>query len=135
MDVCHSAAASPGEKGLIRVAASTGSSAAKPDLFALGTGQALLCSSLADQVSWESKEYTNSVFTKRLMESLQFKGDKTTLTEAYYNLKDAVESEVLRDRGEVQTPVLNSKLWTGGDPVLAVTPAKPHSTMPSTSQR
>ena len=91
----------------------------------LGNGQAVLCSSLADQVSWESKTYQNSVFTRRLIEGLESKGNKTNLADAYDYLKDAVESEVLRDRGELQTPVLNTKLWLGSGAILAVKPAKP----------
>jgi hypothetical protein len=53
------------------------------------------------------------------MEALQSKKDKTTLIEAYNQLKVLVESEVLRDRAELQTPVLWNKGWTGKDPVLA----------------
>ena len=91
----------------------------------LGSGQSVLCSSLADQVSWESKRYQNSVFTKQLMEALQCKGTATTLTDAYNYLKDAVEQEVLRDQAVIQTPILNTKLWTGGDAVVAIKAAKP----------
>lgn len=128
MDVCHSGAAAPGEKGLFRPAASVTSSAAKgvdAQKLPLGEGQTVLCSSLSDQVSWESKNYPNSVFTKQLMQALQVNGDTTTMTEAYNALKDGVEAEVLRDRGQLQTPILNTKLWTGGDAALAVKPVKP----------
>lgn len=120
MDVCHSGSAidSAGEKGLVR----QGFDVSK---VTMGSGQAVLCSSLADQISWESKSYPNSVFTRRLIEALRSKGDKTKLTEAYQLLKDKVESEVLRDRGEEQTPVLNMKAWTGGEPMLGATPSNP----------
>lgn len=119
MDVCHSGSAiDTGEKGLVR----QGFDVAQLNM---GTGQAVLCSSLADQISWESKSYPNSVFTRRLIEALRLKGDKTTLTQAYEHLKDKVESEVLRDRGEEQTPVLNMKTWSGGDPALGVEPSTP----------
>jgi tetratricopeptide (TPR) repeat protein len=119
MDVCHGGAAAPGEKGLTRTAG------LDLDQLNIGNGQAILCSSLADQVSWESKNYQNSVFTRRLLEALESNGDKTTLTEAYLSLRDAVESEVLRDRGELQTPVLNKKQWQGGDAVISVQPTRP----------
>jgi tetratricopeptide (TPR) repeat protein len=126
MDVCHSGAAAPGEKNLLRpAAASTSAKGVDAQKLPLGAGQTVLCSSLSDQVSWESKHYPNSVFTKQLMQALQIKGDATTMTEAYNALKDGVESEVLRDRGQVQTPILNTKFWTGGDAALAVKPAKP----------
>lgn len=121
MDVCHSGAAtSGGEKGLTR------ENNFDIENLKPGTGQAILCSSLADQVSWESKQYENSVFTHRLIESLKQSG-KTPLTQAYTKLRSEVESEVLRDRGELQTPVLNMQSWNGTDPILSVTPASPRA--------
>ena len=80
----------------------------------------IICSSAADQVSWESKNYENSVFTRKLMEALQGRKDRTTMIEAYKQLRILVEAEVLKDRGDLQTPVLYNKSWTGKDPVLAV---------------
>ena len=90
--------------------------------LSLGTGQIVLCSSLANQISWESKNYPNSVFTKRLIEALQCKGADTTLKQAYEQLRTSVGAEVLGDRGAIQTPDLANKNWNGGDPVLAVKP-------------
>ncbi|RTL35994.1 MAG: tetratricopeptide repeat protein [Candidatus Melainabacteria bacterium] len=134
LDVCHSGSAGDenkkaaddidddddtgagdsSSKGLLRTA--------KLDAGGLkvGSGQVILCSSLADQVSWESKNYPNSVFTRRLIESLQCNGKGTTLNQAFNQLKTSVGAEVLSDRGMVQTPDLFNKAWTGGDPVLAV---------------
>jgi tetratricopeptide (TPR) repeat protein len=80
----------------------------------ISEGQAVLCSSGADQVSWESKEYQNSVFTHRLIDGLQINGADTKLSDAFKFMHDRVEEEVLRDRGEVQTPVLR-ETWTQGD--------------------
>lgn len=114
LDVCHSGAAGQGSKALTRAAG------LDPRTLNIGSGQMIICSSLAEQVSWESAKYENSVFTRRLMEALQSKKDKTTMIEAYNQLKVLVESEVLRDRAELQTPVLWNKGWTGKDPVLAV---------------
>jgi uncharacterized caspase-like protein len=88
--------------------------------LSLGSGQIVLCSSLANQISWESKNYPNSVFTKRLIEALQCNGAETTFKQAYEQLRASVGTEVLGDRGAVQTPDLANKNWTGGDPVLAV---------------
>lgn len=136
LDVCHSGSAteirkantpakddsqSPDAdaKGLTRAA---GLDAGR---LPLGRGQVVLASSLADQVSWESKDYENSVFTHRLIEALQCKGKDTTLHEAYDQLRTSVESEVLRDRNEFQTPQLSSRNWIGGDPVIAATPSTP----------
>jgi len=93
----------------------------------LGSGQVVLSSSLKDQVSWESKNYPNSVFTRRLIESLQCKGKDTTLRQAYEQLRTLVGNEVLSDRSVVQTPDLFNKNWSGGDPVLAVPATNPRS--------
>lgn len=113
-DEDDSAASDSASKGLVR--------SAKLDVGGLkvGSGQVILCSSLAEQVSWESKNYPNSVFTRRLIESLQCKGKDTTLNQAFAQLRTSVGAEVLSDRGMVQTPNIFNKTWTGGDPVLAV---------------
>lgn len=113
LDVCHSGAA--GQKGLTRAGVDARS-------MSVGNGQMIICSSLADQSSWESRNYENGVFTRRLMEALLNNKDQTTLTEAYKQLKVLVEAEVLRDRGELQTPLLVNKKWTGKDPNLSATP-------------
>jgi tetratricopeptide (TPR) repeat protein len=116
MDVCHSGAVGEGQKALTRTVG------LDPNVMKIGKGQMILCSSLAEQVSWESKGYENSVFTRRLMEALQTDKDKTTMMEAYKRLKVMVESEVLQDRGNLQTPLLVNKNWIGSDPALAVEP-------------
>lgn len=129
MDVCHSGAATAsGEKGLTR------DNNFDVENFKVGAGQAVLCSSLADQVSWESKQYENSVFTRRLIEGLRKRGDQTSLADAYAHLRSEVGSEVLRDRGELQTPVLNMKAWTGASPVLSVSPVSPRPGMTATTR-
>jgi uncharacterized caspase-like protein len=115
LDVCHSGAA--GQKGITR----TGVDARNLEI---GNGQMIICSSLADQSSWESRNYENGVFTRRLMEALLSNKDQTTLINAFKQLKVLVESEVLRDRGELQTPLLVNKKWTGKDPKLSVEPLR-----------
>jgi tetratricopeptide (TPR) repeat protein len=139
LDVCHSGSAgdeskktsdSDDDDAAPSDSASKGiSRTVKLDVGGLhvGSGQVVLCSSLADQVSWESKNYPNSVFTRRLIEALQCKGKDTTLNEAYERLRSSVGAEVLSDRDMVQTPNLYNKTWTGGDPVLAVPGASPRS--------
>lgn len=141
LDVCHGAAAAdegkadaktqntssgsaPGGKGIV-YRQQQRPAGLNADSLPLGAGQIVLASSLADQNSWESRNYANSVFTKRLMEALRVKGDQTTLQDAYLQLKSLVQSEVLRDRGELQTPMLSAKNWTGGDPVLSAIPVSP----------
>jgi tetratricopeptide (TPR) repeat protein len=116
-DQGESTTATQGDAGSKGMARGHGFNASE---LSLGSGQIVLCSSLANQISWESKNYPNSVFTKRLMEALQCNGADTTLKQAYEQLRSSVGAEVLGDRAAIQTPDLANKNWTGGDPVLAV---------------
>ena len=121
MDACHSGAADVSSqliasKGLFRV---TNFSA---DEVFQGTGQLVICSSQPSQSSWESKNYPNGVFTHYLLEGLKLNGDKTTLQQACQYMKDKVQEEVLKDRGELQTPVIRSR-WEGNNLVLSVPPS------------
>ena len=123
MDVCHSGSAGASTGGATSSVSSSATDGGGKNLtrqFTMnplkidGSGQILLCSSSADQVSWESKEYPNGVFTRRLIEAFALNGSATTLSQAYERLRNNVESEVLRDRGALQTPVLE-RFWKGGD--------------------
>ncbi len=119
LDACHSGGANEDSKGIHR------SSNVDAAAIAQGSGRAVICSSSKTQSSWESKSYPNGVFTKSLIDSFNIKGDKTTLTEAFNNLKTGVQSQVAAERGVMQTPILEAGKWTGGDLVLAVKPASP----------
>lgn len=118
LDACHSGAVDPGAKGLVRQGNLDANEVAQ------GTGQLVISSSQPSQVSWESKKYQNSVFTRCLIESLRSKGSATTLGEAFNNMKDRVQEEVLRERGVLQTPVLKSR-WKGNDILIAAPPSSP----------
>lgn len=118
LDACHSGAAEAGTKGLFR----KGNLDAEE--VAQGTGQLVISSSSPSQVSWESKNYQNSVFTKCLIDSLRKKGNATTLGEAFANLKETVQEQVLRERGVMQTPVLKSR-WKGNDLKISVPASSP----------
>jgi tetratricopeptide (TPR) repeat protein len=107
----------PGEKGLRRVPPNF-----RVDKVEMGTGQIVLTSSASDQVSWESKSYPNSVFTRQLIEGLRLKGDQTTLGDAYEQMRKRVEEEVLRDRAAIQTPVLMTQSWGQDDVRLSIIP-------------
>jgi|JI8StandDraft_1071087.scaffolds.fasta_scaffold04977_3 hypothetical protein len=115
IDACHSGAADTA-KGLTRVG--------NIDSAALsqGTGQLIICSSMPNQVSWESKRYQNGVFTHQLIEALR--AGKPTLSQAFEHLKESVQTEVLQDRSELQTAVLKSK-WKGNDLIISAPPTKP----------
>ena len=120
MDACHSGAAESGAKGLFRA------KNVSVDEIVQGSGQFVICSSQPNQVSWESKKYPNSVFTHYLIEGLK---EKTKLGDACTYMKDKVQQEVLRDRGELQDPVVGSH-WEGDDLVVSVAPAAPTPGLP-----
>ena len=115
MDACHSGAAT-GAKGIFR------NYGVDANQVAQGTGQMVICSSSANQTSWESKRYKNSVFTHYLIEGLR-KDPK--LGSVFEFMKDKVQEEVQMDRhGQVQTPVLQSK-WKGSDLIFTTPPTSP----------
>jgi tetratricopeptide (TPR) repeat protein len=118
LDACHSGAATPAAKGLYRQANFD------VDQIVQGSGQLVICSSEPSQTSWESAKYDNGVFTHYLIEGLRKQGSKTPLGQAFNFMKDEVQKEVLRDRGELQTPVLKSR-WEGSELLLAAPPAEP----------
>ena len=114
LDACHSGGVKSESKGLTR----TGVDASE---LAMGSGRMVIASSAEDQVSWESKNGANGVFTAALLQSLRKKGKDTTVGEMFAELKDKVQDQVLRERGRLQTPVLESK-WKGNDLCIAATP-------------
>jgi outer membrane protein assembly factor BamE (lipoprotein component of BamABCDE complex) len=114
LDACHSGGVKSESKGLTR----TGVDASE---LAIGSGRMVIASSAEDQVSWESKNGTNGVFTAALLQSLRKKGKETTVGEMFTELKDRVQDQVLRERGRLQTPVLESK-WKGNDLCIAAAP-------------
>lgn len=118
LDTCFSGNTAPTGKSLSR----TGN--VSVDEIALGTGQLVICSSSTFQRSWESKSYENSIFTRKLIESLQTNGAKTTLGQAFAALKEKVEDEARRQYAVTQTPCMNGK-WSGNDLILAVPPSAP----------
>jgi uncharacterized caspase-like protein len=118
LDVCHGGAAMGNTKSLER------NKGVDPLDIAIGEGEVVMASSAASQISWESKNYQNGVFTRRLIEGLRQKGDKTKMDEAFAYMKARVEEEVLRDRAEVQTPIMEKK-WQGEDVFLGLMPSSP----------
>lgn len=123
LDACHSGATTPDGKGLFRP------SNVDADSVAVGTGQLVICSSTPAQTSWEAKNSSNSVFTKRLLEGLQMKGPETKLGEAFDYLKKKVQEDVLRERGQMQTPELKSK-WEGKELIISGNPSDPRPVPP-----
>jgi hypothetical protein len=118
LDACHSGATVPSAKGLARVGN------IDADQLMQGTGQLVISSSQPDEVSWESKRYDGSVFTKHLIEGLRKNGEQTKLGDAFNVLEEETAREVLRDRGASQTPVMKSQ-WEGTDLVIGAPPTAP----------
>lgn len=118
LDACHSGAAEDGGKGLIR------ERNLDADQVAVDSGQAVICSSKPDELSWESKQYNNGVFTHHLIAGLKLKGDATPLQDAFDYTRAHVESEVKADRKKNQTPLMKST-WSRADVPLAVPEYKP----------
>lgn len=123
LDACHSGAADVASKGLRRAG---NIDAAQ---VVAGTGQLVIASSRPDQASWESKDSQNGVFTKQLIDALKARGDQTRLGEAFRQLQDKVQQQVLLERGQLQTPQMKSQ-WQGNDLILSVPPAQPHMGIP-----
>lgn len=125
-DACHSGATN--EKATIDNGGAKGLFYKNADNFdsqqlTQGTGQMVICSSAPDQVSWESKQYANGVFTRQLIDILaNDNAGMTTIRKAFGRLKENVQAEVLRDRGRVQTPELKSA-WNGADLNLSIATA------------
>ncbi len=122
LDACHSGAALQDGKGLLRT-----TNFNLEDVT--GTGQLIISSSSPQQTSWESKRYANGVFTRKLIDALETKGDKTTVSEAFKKLQDSVAQEVQFDRVSQQTPMMLSK-WNGDDLALSEPPAEPREVLP-----
>ena len=118
LDACHSGAVRTDNKGLFRQANFNA------DEIAQGAGQLVICSSEPNQSSWESKNYPNGVFTRQFIDALRQKDGRAPLGEAFQTTRDRVSQEVLRDRGELQRPVLKSA-WEGQDLVLSAVPSTP----------
>ena len=130
LDVCHGGAVvNSGDKAVGRAPSREVDMRQVP----IGEGQLVLASSLAGQLSWESSSYQNSVFTHRLIESLKSRGRGTGIKQAFASMKDKVEDEVLRERGQLQTPVLMDSSWRGGDLALACPVTSDVKLEPSTS--
>lgn len=104
MDTCYSGAGAVGEshKGLSR-------SNINPTSLAQGSGSIVLSSSAPDQRAWESETYKNSYFTHHLIDALKAPGNHT-IDQDFSTMKQKVQNDVLKEKGELQTPVMASAL-------------------------
>lgn len=119
MDTCYSGAGAAEHKGLVRTNID-------PHKVAAGIGSVVISSSASDQRSYESDELKNSYFTRYFIDSLNSNGGKSPVDQAFKTMKDKVQSAVLRDKGELQTPVMGGG-FSGSTPVLSSLPSAPHA--------
>ncbi len=128
MDTCYSGAgAEGGHKGITRTNVDT-------QEVAQGIGSMVISSSSPDQRSWESDQLKNSYFTKYLVDSLRSNEGKVSVEQAFNSMRQRVQAEVLRDKGEMQTPVMASA-FVGPPLMLGVPPSvsrsAPYLVLPS----
>ncbi|MBI4533761.1 MAG: tetratricopeptide repeat protein [Candidatus Melainabacteria bacterium] len=115
MDTCYSGAgAHEGHKGLTR-------SNINAHEVAQGIGSLVITSSSPDERSWESDNLQNSYFTRHLIESLKANNGLMPIDKAFNFMRQKVQSEVLKDKGELQTPVM-SGVFAGPSLVLGLPP-------------
>ncbi len=120
LDACHSGATDGAAKAM------SNPSNFDAEELAQGSGKLVMCSSKPEQQSFESTRYQNGVFTRKLIEGLRIKGQKTKLGEAFTFVESAVKYEVQEDHAIKQEPVLRSK-WDGTDLMIAVPPSSPQA--------
>jgi len=70
----------------------------------------ILCSSSANQRSWDSRRYANGVFTGKLIHLLKARANFSDFHQVFEDLKQDVEAEVHEDYQVGQTPQL-AGLW------------------------
>lgn len=118
LDACHSGSAQVESKGMIV------NRAVDAEAVAQGTGQMVICSSSPQELSWESKQYSNGVFTHHLIETLRQSGGMKPFNSIFQTLSDNTRNEVMKDRSVLQTPVLRSA-WSGDDLFLGAKATRP----------
>lgn len=91
----------------------------------VGEGQLFIASSDGNERSWESKNYSNGVFTHHLMEVLK-KNPTKTFMQLVDQMKEGVNDEVQADYGQHQTIKTSTPdKWSGRGLVIGGTPSTP----------
>lgn len=120
LDTCYSGAgAQLGHKGIVRT--NVDSHAA-----AQGVGSLVISSSAPDQKAWESDDLHNSYFTRYFIDALKETGSNeksngSNIEQAFNVMRSKVQSTVLKDKGEVQTPVM-AGVFSGPSLLLSTPP-------------
>ncbi|MGH9549527.1 MAG: tetratricopeptide repeat protein, partial [Terriglobales bacterium] len=119
MDTCYSGAGAAEHKGIYR-------SNIDPQKAAQGIGSVVISSSAPDQRAWESDELQNSYFTRFFIDALGSKDVKPSVDQAFNSMKSKVQAAVLKDKGEIQTPVMGGA-FAGSPLSLSIATASPHA--------
>jgi tetratricopeptide (TPR) repeat protein len=123
LDTCYSGAGAQlghtGHKGLVRT--NVDSHAA-----AQGVGSLVISSSAPDQKAWESDDLHNSYFTRYFIDALRETASKegsngSNIEQAFNVMRSKVQSTVLKDKGEIQTPVM-AGVFSGPSLLLSTPP-------------
>jgi len=114
LDTCYSGAGGVGHKGLSRTNVDSQS-------LAQGIGSLVISSSSPEQRSWESDGLKNSYFTRYLIDTLKDSAGNVPIELAFNSMRQKVQNTVLREKGEMQTPVLAGS-FSGPRLVLGVAP-------------
>ena len=118
LDTCYSGAGGETHKGMSRINVDSAA-------MAQGIGSLVITSSSPEQRSWESDELKNSYFTRYLIDSLKQAPGGTPVDQAFNNMKQKVQQAVLKDKGEVQTPVMSGS-FCGPALVVGAAPGETH---------
>jgi len=112
MDTCYSGAGAESDhKGIVRSNIDTSAAAQ-------GIGSLVISSSAPDQRSWESDELKNSYFTRYFIDSLKDGNGSKSIDQAYSDMRSKVQASVLKDKGEMQTPIM-AGIFSGPSLVLS----------------
>lgn len=114
LDTCYSGAGVEGHKGMFRTNINS-------QAVSQGIGSVVITSSTANQRAWESDELRNSYFTRYLIDTMKEGNGNYDLDKVFNSMKAKVQSSVLKDKGEVQTPVM-SGVFAGPNLNLSVPP-------------
>lgn len=120
LDTCYSGAgAVGGGKGMLRTNVDS-------ETLAQGIGSLVISSSSPEQRSWESDSLKNSYFTRYFIDTLRDSGNSNAAVDNVFSqMKQKVQNTVLREKGEMQTPVLAGS-FAGPRLVLNVPPSQIH---------
>ncbi|MBI5175000.1 MAG: tetratricopeptide repeat protein [Candidatus Obscuribacter sp.] len=115
LDTCYSGAGAQGHKGMYRTNANV-------QAVSQGIGSVVISSSTANQKAWESDDLRNSYFTRYLIDTLKEGGGTYDIDKVFSTMRSKVQSSVLKDKGEVQTPIM-AGIFAGPPLNLAVPPS------------